>query len=409
MHKINISELKPGMVIIDPKLSWVISPYLYTVPGPVDSEEAIAKIASEGFLEAYIQDERDIDPLPQPATPELRPDSTLPKRVSELPAVKRGGFAPPPPQVELAEELPKAKALYEESLRFVGDTLNTYREGSELPLTEAEPLMDAMLESVTRNDNAFLVLSKLRHRDEYTYTHSINVAFLSMAFARQLGLGDEAAHRLGMAGLFHDLGKNLVPDKVLNSPRKLRPDEFDIMKQHPRLGLDQLLTVKDIHAEVLEGAFEHHEKFNGQGYPRGLKGEEISLTGRVLSIVDVFDALTSKRVYKDAMPMHKALGLIFTQAGTDFQAELAHIFIKGQGIYPTGSVVLLSNGVKAVVMENSFTTPLMPKIMLVRDASGQRTPPQIIDLKRHKHLTITKLISPEDAMIDPAEVLGLGG
>ena len=102
MHKINISELKPGMVIIDPKLSWVISPYLYTVPGPVDSEEAIAKIASEGFLEAYIQDERDIDPLPQPATPELRPDSTLPKRVSELPAVKRGGFAPPPPQVELA-------------------------------------------------------------------------------------------------------------------------------------------------------------------------------------------------------------------------------------------------------------------------------------------------------------------
>ena len=129
MHKINISELKPGMVIIDPKLSWVISPYLYTVPGPVDSEEAIAKIASEGFLEAYIQDERDIDPLPQPATPELRPDSTLPKRVSELPAVKRGGFAPPPPQVELAEELPKAKALYEESLRFVGDTLNRYREG----------------------------------------------------------------------------------------------------------------------------------------------------------------------------------------------------------------------------------------------------------------------------------------
>ena len=123
--------------------------------------------------------------------------------------------------------------------------------------------MDAMLESVTRNDNAFLVLSKLRHRDEYTYTHSINVAFLSMAFARQLGLGDEAAHRLGMAGLFHDLGKNLVPDKVLNSPHKLRPEEFDIMKQHPRLGLDQLLGVDDIYAEVLEGAFEHHEKFNG--------------------------------------------------------------------------------------------------------------------------------------------------
>ena len=243
MHKINISELKPGMVIIDPKLSWVISPYLYTVSGPVDSEEAIARIASEGFLETYIQDERDIDPLPQPVTPELRPDSTLPKKVSELPAVKKGIFTPPLPQVELVDELPKAKALYEESLRFVGDTLNAYKEGSELPLSEAEPLMDAMLESVTRNDNAFLVLSKLRHRDEYTYTHSINVAFLSMAFARQLGLGDEAAHRLGMDGLFHDLGKNLVPDKVLNSPRKLRPDEFDIMKQHPRLGLDQLLTV----------------------------------------------------------------------------------------------------------------------------------------------------------------------
>ena len=135
MQKINISELKPGMVIIDPKLSWVISPYLYTTAGPVDSEEIIAKIASEGFLEAYIQDERDIAPMPQPITPELRPDSTLPKKVSELPAVKNGVFAPPPPKVELVEELPKAKALYEESLRFVGDTLNAYKQGSELPLT----------------------------------------------------------------------------------------------------------------------------------------------------------------------------------------------------------------------------------------------------------------------------------
>ncbi len=407
MHKINVSELKPGMVVIDPKLSWIISPYLYTVAGPINSEDAVDKISAEGFLEVYIQDERDKDAAPQPATAEPRPVSALPKAISALPAIKKNAFIPPPPQVELSEELPRAKALYEESLQFVGKTLNAYREGSELPLKEAAPLMDAMLESVTRNDNAFLVLSKLRSRDEYTYTHSINVAFLSMAFARQLGLGDDLVHRLGMAGLFHDLGKNLVPDAVLNSPRKLLPAEFDIMKQHPRLGLDQLLGVNDIHAEVLEGAFEHHEKFNGQGYPRGIKGEEISLTGRILSIVDVFDALTSRRVYKDAMPMHKALGVIFTQAGSDFQAELAHIFIKGQGIYPTGSTVLLSNGAKGVVMGNNFETPLLPKIMLVRDPAGQRISAQRVDLGHHKHLSIVRLLTPEEAKINPAEVLGI--
>ena len=200
MHKINVSELKPGMVVIDPKLSWIISPYLYTVAGPINSEDAVDKISAEGFLEVYIQDERDKDAAPQPATAEPRPVSALPKAISALPAIKKNAFIPPPPQVELSEELPRAKALYEESLQFVGKTLNAYREGSELPLKEAAPLMDAMLESVTRNDNAFLVLSKLRSRDEYTYTHSINVAFLSMAFARQLGLGDDLVHRLDHGG-----------------------------------------------------------------------------------------------------------------------------------------------------------------------------------------------------------------
>ena len=128
--------------------------------------------------------------------------------------------------------------------------------------------------------------------------------------------------------------------------------------------------------------------------------------GRILSIVDVFDALTSKRVYKDAMPMHKALGLIFTQAGSDFQPELVHVFIKGQGIYPTGSIVLLSNGARGVVLENNFETPLLPRVMLMRDAAGQRTPPQVINLSRHKHLSVSKLLSSEEAGINPLEALG---
>lgn len=411
MRKISIDELLPGMEVVDPQLSWVVSPYLYNVPGAVKSEADIAKIKEAGFLEAYIRDHDAASPLPQPATPEppefvSRARSRLPNDARALPLLKKTGWAPPPPRVELREELPKAKELYEESLRFVNETLNTYSEGSALPLSEAEPLMDAMLASVTRNDHAFLVLSKLRNRDEYTYTHSINVSFLAMAFGRQLGLDDDAARRLGMAGLFHDLGKNLVPDEVLNSPRKLLPEEFDIMKQHPRLGLDQLLETGDVYPEVLEGAFEHHEKFNGAGYPRGLKGEEISLTGRILALADVFDALTSRRVYKEGMPMHKALGLMFTQAGTDFQSELLHAFIRTQGIYPTGSTVLLSNGAKAVVLENKYASPLKPKLLLVRDAANRRLPPQVVDLGRHKHLAITRLISNQEAGVDPADVLG---
>lgn len=395
------------MVVVDPKLSWVISPYLYTTAGLVDSEETVAKIVKEGFLEVYIQDERDKDSPSGGSVQAPRARSSMPQKISELPAMHKDAWTPPSHQVDLAEELPKAKTLYEESVKFMNKTLSVYKEGSDLPLTEAEPLMNAMLESVTRNDNAFLVLSKLRSRDEYTYTHSINVAFLSMAFSRQLGLSDDSVRRMGMAGLFHDLGKNLVPEKLLNSPRKLLPAEFDIMKQHPRLGLDQLITVNDIYPEVLEGAFEHHEKFDGQGYPRGIKGEEISLVGRILSIVDVFDALTSRRVYKDAMPMHKALGLMFTQSGKDFQPELVHAFIRGQGIYPVGSMVLLSSGAKGVVLENNFEAPLLPKVILGRDASNQRTAPQIVDLSRHKHLSIVKLLSNEEAMINPVELLGL--
>ncbi|MFW5792208.1 MAG: HD-GYP domain-containing protein [Desulfohalobiaceae bacterium] len=225
-----------------------------------------------------------------------------------------------------------AQALYRDSVSFAREFIKSIQAGEDFDYDQSSTLVEEMISSLSRNADALISLSKLRQYDEYTYTHSINVAVFSMAYARYLDRPQDYIHALGMAALFHDLGKYLVPGEILNKPGKLSEQEFRVMKRHP-LESFQLLREKDVSEEILRGVVEHHERFNGNGYPQGLKGEQQHPFARIIAVADVYDALTSERIYKKAMLPGKALSLMYGLREKDFHPGMVERFIKCLGIY----------------------------------------------------------------------------
>lgn len=398
LKKIRTQDLKPGMLIVDSNISWMENPYLYAREGIVATEGEARRICEEGYLEVVIDVSGSLCDCG---------DELLTSHAFEyIPAFVPLEELASKPCVPFAEELDRAKGIYDSALEYAHQTIDGLRKQGVINVEAAMVFVDEMLRSITRNSNALVGLSKLRSFDEYTYTHCINVGLLSMVFGRHLGLDSAALQRIGIAGMFHDLGKIQVPDAILKLNRKLTQDEFSIVKEHPGLGYSHMLHQAGLPEEVLQGVYEHHEKFNGQGYPRGLHGEEISLTARVLAVVDVYDALTSQRTYKPAMLPHDALALMYGMRARDFHPGLVERFIRCLGIYPVGSVVELNTGQHAVVSENNTDSPLQPRIHVVETSDA--TPPYpVVDLAAQTEMRIVACHDPSAVHIDPAQVLGM--
>lgn len=393
IEKISTRDLLPGMKIIDLDLPWLSNPFLYATERIIESQEDIDKIISEGFLEAYVDLNTKQDSKPGDSHQEIEkslPPNTLTANKDKL-----------PPIIPLEQELPAARVLYDDSVRFARKTIQDLRQGETLSIKNGEKLVDEIIKSITRNYNALLGLIKLRTRDEYTYTHCINVSVLSALLASQLELDEETIRKIGVAGLFHDIGKAQIPDEILNCPRRLTEKEFEVMKKHPELGLKNVDS-STLPPEILSGIRDHHEKINGTGYPRGLKGDELSLVARIISIVDVYDALTSKRVYKDPMLPHQALSLMYTMRGEEFDETLLEHFIRSQGIYPVGSVVELNNGWRGVVVQITPERPLYPQVALLRTPSGKNMYGELIDLAKETRIKIVRVMGAAQAGIEPS-------
>ena len=397
-HKISTQELRVGMFIVDSDVSWLKHPYLYSVEGELTAPLEIETIRKRGYLEAFIDLTRC---KPGSLPPELAA-LVLPGHES-FPTFE---YQPPPPRVPLIEEMQAARSIYRFSLHQAKDMMDNMRKGIlDMPL--AEPVVEGILESLDRNADALVGLCKLRQTDDYTYTHCINVSVFAVMFARGMGATGEQLHAIGMGGLFHDLGKALIPLRVLNAPRKLSDGELEIMRRHPTLGYDQLKDVHGVPQEVLQVVLEHHEKFNGQGYPRGLTHKEISFAGQVASLADVFDALSSKRVYKEALPLSKALSIMYSMRDKDFASGMLERFIRLLGVYPVGSVVELEDGSCGVVSASNPVSPLRPKVILVRDANGYMAERVECNLADQGSPVITRALSNAELGVDPGQVLGL--
>jgi putative nucleotidyltransferase with HDIG domain len=222
-----------------------------------------------------------------------------------------------------------------------------------------------MARSVLRNPDALICFTQLKKKDDYTALHSLRVSILALAFGRHLGFDEADLNLLGMGALLHDIGKMRVPSAILNKPGKLTDREFDIMKSHVPAGVEILEKTQDIPSKAIEVARLHHERYNGTGYMKQLKRDQISLFGLIGAIVDVYDALTSDRAHQDGISPLDALWKIYEWRVRDFQPALVEQFIQCIGIFPIGSVVVLNTSDVGVVRTMNRAQRLKPEVVLV--------------------------------------------
>ena len=373
IKKIQARDLRPGMYIHDLDCGWTEHPFLRN-RFLVGDEKQVRRIVSAGIHQLYIDSERGQDVADAPTQAEV--ESALDRDIAGTAAVRAT-----PPRASIDEEFQRARNVLSGANRAIRLLLQDARLGKQVSVEQAEPVVEKVAESVLRNRGALLSLSAIKTKDEYTYMHSVSVCALVMVFCRALEMDEKTVREAGMGGLLHDVGKMATPIEILNKPGKLTDEEFGIMRGHVVASREMLEATPGITPTALAVAAEHHERFDGSGYPRKLKGHEISPMGQLSAIVDVYDAITSDRVYHKGMPAPAALRKLLEWSSMHFNPDNVHVFIKAVGIYPTGSLVMLESRRLAVVVDQSDGSLLQPRVRVVFDTRlGSYVTPYDIDL-----------------------------
>ena len=274
-------------------------------------------------------------------------------------------------------------------------------EGKAVEVEPFAALADNMIESVMLDADALKCVSALRSKDAYLLEHSINVAFLLVTFGRYLDFDTDMLRQLAIGGILHDIGKIKIDSDILNKPSKLTPEEFEHVKLHQTYAVEIMEQSKGLSQISKDISLMHHEKLDGKGYPLGLKGDEIPLHGRMSCIVDIFDALTATRCYKEAMSPAAAFKILISLTPFHLDQKLVYDFIRCIGVYPAGSLVLLSDGRIGIVWESKGHDALHPKVKCFYSVKHKcYTKVEIVDLGRSS-FHIEKGVSPSSLEIDP--------
>ncbi|MFD0847730.1 HD-GYP domain-containing protein [Sphingosinicella xenopeptidilytica] len=251
----------------------------------------------------------------------------------------------------LAEEFGRASRIAENAKLVMTELYDQARLGRIVEAEMLVPLVDEIAASIARNQSALTSILRLKSKDEYTYVHSVAVAALMINLGREVGGFDRDSLRdAGVAGLLHDIGKMAMPAEVLGKPGDLTSAEYSIMKTHTERGHHLLSQSRDVPEMAFDVCLHHHERINGTGYPKRLKGSQITLVARMGAVCDVYDALTSNRPYKEAWVPNMALKTMFGSRG-HFDPDILTAFIRSVGIYPVGTVVRLRSEHLAVVTD----------------------------------------------------------
>jgi putative nucleotidyltransferase with HDIG domain len=401
IKKVPKKDLKLGMFIHDLNCGWMDHSF-WRSRFMLRKEEDLQKILDSSISEVYIDTLKGLD---ADAPTQAEADQAISERLIESVTSSNKNVSKRPHK----EELFAAMAVQREANQVVLSMLDDARLGQQLKLDRMEPVVEQITDSILRNQGTLLSLTRLKEADSYTFQHCVSVCTLLVTFCRHLGLDHQTIQLAGMGGMVHDVGKMRVPDHVLNKPGKLTDPEFEVMKSHVVLGMEILGKTPGISPEVLEIAGQHHERFSGTGYPNQLRDFEINHLGRMAAIVDVYDAITSNRVYHQGMEPAQALQKLFEWSEQHFDPLLVQAFIQSVGIYPSGSLVRLESQRIGVVLDQNPENLLHPLVRLVCDAKNRRKIP-VVDLDLGAPNQTDRILSPEDPIqwdIDPLSYLTL--
>lgn len=373
---IPVEELTVGMSVVGMDRSWLETPFFrHRVRiGRVDQIERL-KEAGVRFVEVECEEYVNLPPV------SVHQGEAHDAVLSDV-AGESSDNPPAGRPFTFDEELPLAHEVYRSAKGVVEKVMNDVRIGHAIDTDIVGRVVTGMVDSILRNSDALVSLSRLKSFDEYTFFHSVNTSVLALALGRRLQFSREALHLLGLGTLLHDIGKMKIPLNILNKPGRFESHEFEMMKQHALRGADILSSTTEFQEEVIRPALEHHERVDGTGYPFGRNRSELTKFGLIASIVDVYDAMTSDRCYHTGVPAHRALQHLY-DLGQDGHLDCRFVqqFIQCVGVYPVGSCVLLNTGEAGVVSQLHHDQPVHPKVILVRDSNLRTILPKPIDLK----------------------------
>ena len=300
-----------------------------------------------------------------------------------------------------------ASRLFFLSILHLKEVFEKDQRDEKLKLNTTRRLMQSIFNHITDNESFVYGLTNIKNHDEYTLNHSVNVCMLSIALGRRLGLTRGELVDLGMAAFFHDLGKLETPVEILNKPARLSEEEREIMEQHPCQGAEKLIQLKEfkrLPLRAIHVALEHHNREDDSGYPRYFKKETTNLFSKIVKVVDYFDAITTKRIYrKRVFTRAEALGMMLEHSGTEFNPVILKAFVNMMGAYPIGTLVHMNTGEVGIVFDTNPDTLylLRPKVKLITDTRGNKVDGEVVDLtdkdpRTEKFLrTILKALDPD--------------
>ncbi|MCL2789403.1 MAG: DUF3391 domain-containing protein [Desulfobulbus sp.] len=392
IKKVSIEYLQLGVFVHDFNCGGSDS-NLYIEPSYIKSEDTIGILRRWDIREVYIDTDRGLD-----VGPSIDPDQRVVDVVEQSKSIVEDVNPAAPfgvertlkrPAVPLKIELQSSQKITEDGIKVVEQAFRQAMDGS---IPEVGPFYDLakqMQVSIHRNRDALSLLSRIRKKDEYTLHHSVSVSSHVLNMCHYYGIPEQQSLDIAVGALFHDIGKALVSQAILNKPGKLTAKEFSEMKRHTELSADILSKAKNIPPEGYDIAMHHHERYDGKGYPHGLEKDRISFAAQVTSVCDVFDAVTSERCYKAGMESVLGLRIIYEGGGVQFNEELANDFIRCTGIYPVGTCVVLADGRSGVVIGSTedMTRPIVQ--VLYDEKKKQQIAPFAIDLSQTDDIIVS--------------------
>ena len=377
IHKISIDQLLPGMYVVDLHKRW-LDHSIWVKRFKVRDDEHIWKLKDEGITEVSIDTAKGIDLPPSPSP--IARINTVEQRFKSLAEIK----AETPHTVSLGEERRRATKLLREASGTVTNLMLSAKAGNSVDAAQLEPVVAKMLESVSRNPDALVPLARLKSEDTYATEHAVATAALIIAFGRQQGLPEPEIEKLALGTMVKDIGQAAIDARLITKPGMLSQAEFSIVQGHVEEGLAVLEATSRLSETSVAVVLEHHERYNGCGYPYRMAGDEISTAGRMAAIVDTYDAMTSARPYRAALSPSLALRQLYDDRGTQYDPALVAAFVKTVGIYPVGTLVLLESGHLAVVEQLHPDNMLTPIVRVIYHTGRRQyvTTPAEVDLSR---------------------------
>jgi putative nucleotidyltransferase with HDIG domain len=386
---VSVSQLCIGMYVhLD--LSWTQHPFTFS-SFKIKSLDQIATIQALGVDKLRWSPSRsDAMPLPPAEAGEMPPAPVVPPQDDPATLAKRA-------RVERVEAH-RAKlgncerALVSASRRIKTMNQNLFSQPAVTRATAME-LVDGIADSMLVESDVAIHLMADKVAGEEVYHHSLNVTLLSMMLARELKAPPAAIRLMGMGAMFHDVGKAELPERVVLKAEPLTRPEFNLLQTHCAKGLDVAARL-DLPPEALVVIAQHHERVDGKGYPRGLSGTQVSLLARIVGLVNAYDNLCNPLDFQKALTPHEALSTMYAQQRAQYDANAMNVFVRCMGVYPPGTVVVLSNGVLGMVVSINSSRPLKPTV-LIYDPAVPKESAIIVDLEDEPDVTVTRTMRPQ--------------